>query len=83
MKDWWQALSDRTFIVYLVANLFFTTYGAQLSSTLPLYLANFVPNGNTQTGFSEQWISYFFVWHALLKILFQLPITCLLYSFRM
>ncbi|NEP14744.1 MAG: MFS transporter [Symploca sp. SIO2C1] len=74
-KDWWQALSDRTFIVYLIGNLFFTTYAAQLSSTLPLYLANFVPGGNTQTGFSEQWISYFFVWHALLKILFQLPIT--------
>lgn len=75
LKDWWQALSDNNFIVYLIANLFFTTYGAQLSSTLPLYLANFVPSGNTQTGFSEQWISYFFVWHALLKIVLQLPIT--------
>ena len=75
VKKWWQALSDRTFIIYLIANLFFTTYAAQLNSTLPLYLANFVPNGNTQTGFSEQWISYFFAWHALLKILFQLPLT--------
>ena len=73
LKDWWQALSDRTLITYLIANVFFTIYAAQLSSTLPLYLVNFVPGGNTQTGFSEQWISYFFVWHALLKILFQLP----------
>ncbi|NES24578.1 MAG: MFS transporter, partial [Symploca sp. SIO3E6] len=75
LKDWWQGLSDRTLIIFLIANVFFTIYAAQLSSTLPLYLANFVPGGNTQTGFSEQWISYFFVWHALLKILFQLPLT--------
>ncbi|MGJ3246323.1 MAG: MFS transporter [Elainellaceae cyanobacterium] len=75
VKNWAQALSDRTLITYLTANLFFTTYAAQISSTLPLYLSNFVPGGNTQTGFSEQWISYFFGWHALLKIVFQLPIT--------
>lgn len=75
LKRWWQALGDRRLSTYLIANLFFTTYAAQLSSTLPLYLANFVPGGNTGTGFSEQLISYFFVWHALLKILLQLPIT--------
>ena len=45
------------------------------TTTLPLYLANFVPAGNADAGFSEQWISYFFAGHALLKILFQLPIT--------
>ncbi|MEL6222602.1 MAG: MFS transporter [Cyanobacteria bacterium J06626_14] len=72
---WKSALSDRTFLPYLLANLFFTTYVAQLSSTLPLYLANFVPEGNTDTGFSEQWISYFFVWHAALKIVLQLPLV--------
>ncbi len=75
LQRWWQALRDRTLVVYLGANLFFTLYSAQLSSTLPLYLANFIPSGNTQTGFSEQWISYFFAWHALLKIVAQLPIA--------
>jgi MFS family permease len=75
LQSWGQALRDRRLLAYLTANLFFTTYGAQLSSTLPLYLANFVPGGNTETGFSEQFISYFFVWHALLKIVLQLPIT--------
>lgn len=75
LKNWGQALSDRHLVTYLMANLFFTTYAAQLSSTLPLYLANFVPAGNTETGFSEQLISYFFVWHALLKIVLQLPVT--------
>lgn len=75
LKKWWQALSDRRLLTYLLANLFFTTYAAQLSSTLPLYLANFVPGGNTDTGFSERMISYFFVWHTLLKIVLQLPVT--------
>ena len=75
LKSWGQALSDRHLVTYLIANLFFTTYTAQLSSTLPLYLANFIPGGNTATGFSEQIISYFFVWHALLKIVLQLPVT--------
>ncbi|MDY6940497.1 MAG: MFS transporter [Cyanobacteriota bacterium] len=74
-QDWWQALSDGYLVTFLIANLFFTTYSAQLSSTLPLYLANFVPGGNGDTGFSQTWISYFFGGHALLKILLQLPVT--------
>ncbi|HEY9877803.1 MAG TPA: MFS transporter [Leptolyngbyaceae cyanobacterium] len=75
LQNWGQALRDRRLLTYLAGNLFFTTYAAQLSTTLPLYLANFVPGGNTETGFSEQFISYFFVWHAALKIVLQLPIT--------
>ncbi len=75
LQNWRQALSNRHLLTYLAGNLFFTTYAAQMSSTLPLYLTNFIPAGNTETGFSEQWISYFFVWHVLLKIALQLPIT--------
>jgi MFS family permease len=75
LQGWGQALGDRPFLIFLVANIFFAIYGAQLSSSLPLYLANFVPGGNTTTGFSETWISYLFFWHALLKITLQLPIT--------
>ncbi|MGD1859758.1 MAG: hypothetical protein ACFB0E_07285 [Leptolyngbyaceae cyanobacterium] len=75
LGDWGQAFRDRPFVLYLLANLLFTVYAAQSSSTLPLYLANFVPGGNVETGFSEQWISYFFVWHVALKILLQLPLT--------
>ena len=74
-QDWWQALCDRTLLTYLSANIIFTIYAAQHTSSLPLYLANFIPHGNTDTGFSEQWISYFFVWQVLLKIVLQLPIT--------
>lgn len=75
LSGWGKAVRDRTFLTYLTGNLIFTVYAAQHTSTLPLYLANFVPAGNTTTGFSEQWISYFFVWHALIKIVCQLPIT--------
>ncbi|MGD1949462.1 MAG: MFS transporter [Leptolyngbyaceae cyanobacterium] len=74
-QDWRQALCDRTLLIFLGANIIFTIYAAQHTSTLPLYLANFIPDGNTETGFSEQWISYFFVWQVFLKIVFQLPIT--------
>ncbi len=74
-QDWWQALCDRHLLTFLSANIIFTIYAAQHTSTLPLYLANFIPHGNTETGFSEQWISYFFVWHVLIKIVLQLPIT--------
>ncbi|NEQ53902.1 MAG: MFS transporter [Leptolyngbya sp. SIO3F4] len=74
-QDWWQAFRDRNLLTFLSANIIFTIYAAQHTSTLPLYLANFIPHGNTDTGFSEQWISYFFVWYVFLKIVFQLPIT--------
>ena len=74
-QDWWQALRDRNLLTFLGGNLIFTLYAAQHTSTLPLYLANFIPNGNTDTGFSEQWISYFFVLQVFLKVVLQLPIT--------
>ncbi|MEL7332831.1 MAG: MFS transporter [Cyanobacteria bacterium J06560_2] len=74
-KNWGQALRDRRFVVFLIANTFFAIYGAQLSGTLPLYLANFIPGGNGSAGFSEQTISYLFFWHALIKILGQIPIV--------
>ncbi|NEP15865.1 MAG: MFS transporter [Leptolyngbya sp. SIO4C1] len=74
-QGWLQTLTHRPFVLFLVANTFFALYGAQLSSTLPLYLANFVPGGNAAAGFSERLISGLFFWHALLKIIGQLPIT--------
>ena len=74
-QDWWQALRDRNLLIFLSGNLIFTLYAAQHTSTLPLYLANFIPSGNTDTGFSEQWISYFFVLQVFLKVVLQLPIT--------
>mgnify|MGYP001799680621 FL=1 len=79
-KNWGTALRDRRLTTFLLANTFFAIYGAQISATLPLYLANFVPSASHSTGtsgfgFSEQLISYLFFWHALIKIIGQLPIT--------
>jgi len=75
LRDWGAAFRDRPLVIYLLANLFFTVYAAQGHSILPLFLADFVPGGNTATGFSERFISYFFVWHVTLKIIIQLPLT--------
>ena len=77
-KNWGSALRDRRLTTFLLANTFFAIYGAQISATLPLYLANFVPSASSEagfSGFSEQLISYLFFWHALIKIVGQLPIT--------
>ncbi|MEO0647111.1 MAG: MFS transporter [Cyanobacteria bacterium J06650_10] len=74
-KNWGVALRDHRLVVFLVANTFFALYGAQLSSTLPLYLADFIPSGNAALGFSEQVISYLFFWHALIKIVGQIPMV--------
>ncbi|MEL6603628.1 MAG: MFS transporter [Cyanobacteria bacterium J06614_10] len=78
-KNWGAALRDRALVTFLLANIFFAIYGAQLSSSLPLYLANFIPSASSSMegtgGFSEQVISYLFFWHALIKIVGQLPAT--------
>lgn len=74
LRQWGQALQHRPLLIYLGANLFFTTYAAQLTSTLPLYLANGVPLRHT-VGFTPTLISACFAGHALIKIVFQLPLT--------
>ena len=51
LQKWGQVIQNNPFLMLIFANTFVTTYKAQLSSTLPLYLANFIPNGNTSTGF--------------------------------
>ncbi|MGF1514025.1 MAG: MFS transporter [Elainellaceae cyanobacterium] len=75
LASWRAALSDRHLLTYLAANLFFTTFTAQLSTTLPLYLTR-----TPVRPFSDRAISYFFGWHALLKIGLQLPALRLLRS---
>jgi predicted MFS family arabinose efflux permease len=74
-QDWRLALSDRRMLTFIAATVSFTFCAAQVSSTLPLYLADFIPTGEMTIGFSETTISYLFVWYLLLKIVFQLPLT--------
>ena len=70
LQSWGKALQDQKLLTFLVANLFFTVYAAQISTTLPLYLTR-VP----ALPFSGQMVSYLFAWHALLKIALQLPVA--------
>ncbi|HIK30119.1 MAG TPA: MFS transporter [Oscillatoriales cyanobacterium M59_W2019_021] len=69
---WMAALSDRPLLIFAVVNIVFTTYLAQLQTTLPLYLSNGTANA---TGFSAPWISGLFTWHIALSVLLQLPIS--------
>jgi MFS family permease len=78
-EGWIEALRDRPLWIYVVVNILFTTYIAQLQTTVPLYLSN----GTTDhTGFSTEWISGLFTWHIALSVLWQLPVARFLGRFR-
>ncbi|HEY9627187.1 MAG TPA: MFS transporter [Coleofasciculaceae cyanobacterium] len=72
-QGWVKALRDRPLLVYVLANVLFTTYLAFVSSTLPLYLTNFVSERAQQPGFTPVVISALFTWHVALAALCQLP----------
>jgi MFS family permease len=74
LKGWKQALQDQQLLIFVAVNILFTTYIVQVSSTLPLYLTNFVPTG-TQKGFSPITISALFTWHLAFSVICQLPIA--------
>lgn len=78
--SWATALSDRRLLVFVIVNIIFTTYIAQIHSTLPLYLKNFVPVEEAK-GFSETTISVLFGWHLAIAILCQLPAARVLNRF--
>jgi MFS family permease len=76
-EGWLIAFKDRRLMIYVLANILFTTYIAQIQSTLPLYLKNFVSNN----GFSPTTISALFTYHIIIASLLQLPIARWLNSF--
>ncbi len=73
-QGWGIALRDRRLQVYFVVNILFTTYLAQVQSTLPVYLNRFaqLPNGQP---FSETVLSGLFAGHVTLTALLQLPVA--------
>lgn len=79
LNGWKIALRDRPLQVYVLVNILFTIYLAQVQSTMPLYFSNFVPNGiltsSPDVGFSPAVISGLFTWHIALSAIFQLPIA--------
>lgn len=74
-KGWTVALSDRRLMVYVLVNILFTTYIAQIHSTIPLYFSNFVSGSSSGKGFSAQIISGLFTWHVAFAALCQLPVA--------
>lgn len=82
LTGWTTALRDRTLLVYASVNILFTTYIAQVQSTIPLYFTDFVSVGESNSGFAPETISGLFTWHVALSILFQLPVARILTRFR-
>ena len=74
LHNWKIALSDRTLLVYVLVNVIFTSYIAQMESTIPLYFSNFVPVEASGKGFSPIIISAIFALHLILAIVLQIPI---------
>jgi MFS family permease len=72
-NSWFVAFRDKILLIYLGVNILFTTYIAQIQTTLPLYFTNFVSTKATDQGFSTTTISGLFTWHIALAIVLQLP----------
>ncbi|HEY9604627.1 MAG TPA: MFS transporter, partial [Allocoleopsis sp.] len=74
-QAWAVAFSDRQLMVYVLVNILFTTYIAQIQSSIPLYFSNFVTGVSSGKGFSPQMISGLFTWHVVFAALCQLPVA--------
>lgn len=74
LSSWGLVLRDRLLLLFSLVNILFTTYLAQVNSTLPLYFSEFVELPNAQ-GFSATTISILFAWHVGLTALTQLPVV--------
>lgn len=75
-QGWGVALRDRALLVFCVVNTLLTTYIVQISSTLPLYLNNFVL---ADLGFPPKTLSLIisglFTWHLAATVLTQMPVA--------
>jgi MFS family permease len=74
-QGWVKVFRDRLLWIYVLANIIFTTYIAQIHSTLPLYLSNH--SGR----FAAAVISGLFAWHMALAVMSQLPVAKFLSRF--
>ena len=81
-QGWGIALRDRAFVIFLLINILFTSYIAQIQSTLPLYLRNYPQTSGEQLGFSPEIISALFTWHITFAAIMQLPMARFLNRFR-
>jgi MFS family permease len=75
LSGWLIALQDKTLLIYVGVNILFTTYLAQVQSTVPLYLNQFVGGG-----LAEATLTGLFTGHVVLAALCQLPVSRALQS---
>ncbi|MFT0812833.1 MDR family MFS transporter [Synechococcus sp. OH20] len=68
LAGWKTALGDRSLLVFGLSNILFTTYIAQLSSSMPLYFRN-------RVGIPEVQIGILFALHGALIALLQMPVA--------
>jgi MFS family permease len=76
-QGWQKALDDRPLQLFIIVNILFTSYFAQIQSTLPLYFKSYLSSGVL----SAQIISLIFSCQIVAAVLFQLPITRILKRF--
>lgn len=81
LSGWTHALGDRRLLIFVVVNTLFTTYLAQIHSTMPVYFTRVV-SFRGETGFPEAILSLLFTWHVVLTAVCQLPVTRFLNRFR-
>lgn len=70
------ALQDKSLLLFILANVLFTTYIALVTSTIPLYFTNFVPAISGQTGTSVTSTAGLFTWCYIgAGAILQLPVA--------
>jgi MFS family permease len=77
------ALKDKVLLVFMLANIFFTTYVALVTTTIPLYFTNFVAGNDPIPGVSVGSTANLFTWCYIgVGAVLQLPTTSILTPFR-
>jgi MFS family permease len=77
------ALKDRVLLVFMAANIFFTTYVALVTSTIPLYFTNFLAGSDPIPGVSVgSTASLFTGCYIGVGAMLQIPTTSLLTPLR-
>ncbi|MFE4107091.1 MFS transporter [Almyronema epifaneia] len=82
-EGWGVALRDLNLLTYVTVNIFFTSYLAQMQSTLPVYFNQFVSVGDSGKGLSEATLSVLFTGYVVLTALCQLPMARRLKGLRL
>ncbi len=82
-RGFWVALQDRALLLFVGANIFYATYVALVTSTIPLYFTNYVAGADELPGVSLGSTANLFTWcYVGLGAVVQLPLAQALGQFR-